>query len=327
MRHACIVLLISTSALLAQKDVSPDDPLSRGREAFEEFQPADDSADNVALGEKARAAFEEVLAEDPRNKTALKYLASLDLRIATGTSDPDKKLAHLEAARTRFEDLASIDPDEKEAWYSLAMIDWYKWHPKWVEALERAKIQPEAPCYIPDEKIRRDLRESAGPFVQDGIAKLQRALQIDPQYADALHLMSTFFLEQASTCDAPEQYQRGVAEAEQLAQGMSPPVPTPPRTPSRIRVGGNVQALNLIRKVVPKYPKKARDAGIQGTVRFQVIIGKDGLIQNIQLVSGDPALVPSAQEAVQQWVYKPTLLNGQPVEVVTTIDVNFNLRR
>jgi TonB family protein len=96
-------------------------------------------------------------------------------------------------------------------------------------------------------------------------------------------------------------------------------------TPHRIRVGGNVQAANLIRKVVPVYPPLAAQARVQGTVRFQAVIGENGAIQNLQLVSGHPMLVESARQAVSQWLYKPTLLNGQPVEVVTTIDVNFTL--
>jgi len=98
-----------------------------------------------------------------------------------------------------------------------------------------------------------------------------------------------------------------------------------PVTPQRIRVGGNVQAANLIRKVTPQYPALAKQARVQGTVRFQAIIGKDGTIQNLQLVSGHPLLVPSATEAVKQWLYKPTLLNSEPVEVITQIDVNFTL--
>ena len=90
-------------------------------------------------------------------------------------------------------------------------------------------------------------------------------------------------------------------------------------------MGGQVQAANLIKKVTPSYPPLAKQARIQGTVRFTAIIGKDGTIQNLQLVSGHPMLVPSATEAVKQWVYKPTLLNGEPVEVITQIDVNFTL--
>jgi len=73
------------------------------------------------------------------------------------------------------------------------------------------------------------------------------------------------------------------------------------------------------------YPPLARQARIQGTVRFSAIIGKDGTIQNLQLVSGHPLLVQSATDAVKQWVYQPTQLNGEPVEVITQIDVNFTL--
>ena len=98
-----------------------------------------------------------------------------------------------------------------------------------------------------------------------------------------------------------------------------------PATPQRIRRGGNVQAANLIKKITPPYPPLAKQARIQGTVRFAAIIGMDGTIQNLQLVSGHPLLVPSATEAVKQWVYRPTLLNGEPVEVITQIDVNFTL--
>lgn len=109
----------------------------------------------------------------------------------------------------------------------------------------------------------------------------------------------------------------------------APPPPTVKEvkvvTPQRIRVGGNVQAANLIRKITPTYPPLAKQARIQGVVRFTAIIGKDGTIQNLQLVSGHPLLVPAAQEAVKQWVYRPTLLNNEPVEVVTQIDVNFTL--
>ena len=98
-----------------------------------------------------------------------------------------------------------------------------------------------------------------------------------------------------------------------------------PKNTEPIRVGGNVQAANLIKKVTPSYPPLAKQARIQGTVRFNAVIGKDGAIQNLTLVSGHPLLVPSATEAVKQWVYKPTLLNGDPVDVITQIDVNFTL--
>src|SRR5690349_20137467 len=104
-----------------------------------------------------------------------------------------------------------------------------------------------------------------------------------------------------------------------------PPVEQKKPTVQRIRVGGQVQQANLIRQPKPVYPPLAKQARIQGVVRFEALIGKDGTIQNLTLISGHPLLVPSAQEAVRQWLYKPTLLHGEPVEVATVIDVNFTL--
>ena len=95
--------------------------------------------------------------------------------------------------------------------------------------------------------------------------------------------------------------------------------------PERIRVGAQVQERNLITMVDPLYPPLAMQARIQGLVRFNVVIGKDGRVANMQLVSGHPLLVAAARDAVRQWVYKPTLLNGDPVEVVTEVGVNFTL--
>jgi protein TonB len=112
----------------------------------------------------------------------------------------------------------------------------------------------------------------------------------------------------------------------------APPPPPPvkkeepkPVAPQRIRVGGNVQQAKLVRQPRPVYPPLAKQARIQGVVRLNAIIGRDGAIQNLQVASGHPLLVPSALDAVKQWVYQPTLLNGEPVEVITQIDVNFTL--
>jgi len=93
----------------------------------------------------------------------------------------------------------------------------------------------------------------------------------------------------------------------------------------RIRVGGGVQATLLKHSVRPEYPPLAKQARIQGTVRLEAVIGKDGTVRNLTVVSGHPLLVPPSLEAVRQWVYEPTLLNGEPVEVITMIDVNFTL--
>jgi periplasmic protein TonB len=104
--------------------------------------------------------------------------------------------------------------------------------------------------------------------------------------------------------------------------GMPPP---PKAAPSRIRVGGNVQAAALVRKVDPVYPPIAKTAHVSGTVVLHAIIGKDGSVQNLEYVSGPGLLMKSALDAIKQWRYKPTMLNGEPVEVDTTISVVFSL--
>jgi periplasmic protein TonB len=109
----------------------------------------------------------------------------------------------------------------------------------------------------------------------------------------------------------------------------APPPPPPPvkqaAAVQRIRVGGNVQQAKLVRQPKPVYPPLAKQARIQGVVHLQAIISKDGTIQKLEVIGGHPLLIPAALEAVKQWVYQPTLLNGEPVEVITQIDVNFTL--
>ena len=96
-----------------------------------------------------------------------------------------------------------------------------------------------------------------------------------------------------------------------------------PAGPLRVSLG--VQMAKLVKKVIPEYPPLAKTARVSGVVRLLGVIAKDGTIQNLQLISGHPLLARAALDAVKQWIYQPTLLNGQPVEVIAPIDVNFTL--
>jgi TonB family protein len=120
-----------------------------------------------------------------------------------------------------------------------------------------------------------------------------------------------------------------VAETVNVVAKAPPAAPPDTRSgpPSRIRVGGNVQATKLVHRVNPVYPERAQAQGIQGTVLLEAVILKDGSLGALRVLNklADPDLVDSAIEAVKNWRYEPTLLNGQPIEVVTTITVNFRL--
>lgn len=102
----------------------------------------------------------------------------------------------------------------------------------------------------------------------------------------------------------------------------SVPVLAPPKV---VRVSSGVSQGMLVRRVQPDYPPLARQARIQGSVILEATISKDGAIENLRTISGHPMLVPAAINAVKQWKYRPYLLNGEPVEVQTTIQVNFTL--
>ena len=112
---------------------------------------------------------------------------------------------------------------------------------------------------------------------------------------------------------------------------VAPPPPAPkvvaaaPSGPKQITVGGDVEAAMLLHQVRPIYPAMARSARITGTVRMKAVIGTDGTIKNLTAISGHPMLVDAAMNAVRQWVYKPTVLDGVLMEVNTEIVVHFNL--
>jgi protein TonB len=106
----------------------------------------------------------------------------------------------------------------------------------------------------------------------------------------------------------------------------STPVAVPKvAAPQRVRVSSGVSTGLLIRRVNPTYPPLARQARIQGQVVLHAVISKDGSIEGLTLISGHPMLAPAAIDAVKQWKYKPYLLNGEPVEVDTEVQVNFTL--
>jgi protein TonB len=106
-----------------------------------------------------------------------------------------------------------------------------------------------------------------------------------------------------------------------------PPIERPKAKPAvgPVRIGSGVAEANLISKVIPPYPPLAKATRVQGAVEFTATISKNGNIENLRLVRGHPLLVNAAREAVMQWKYRPTLLNGQAVEVLTDIVVNFTL--
>ena len=297
------------------------------------------------IAQRANVEFRRVLELDPVNQTALASLASMAYNSASALSS-EAKAPKLDEAMDWYKRLATVSPTNKEAPYSMGVIAWAKWYPALMTARVSANMKPEDPGPLPAPQ-RESLKAQYSALLEEGIENLNRALLIDPNYSDAMAYLNLLIRERADLRDTKAEYTADIAVADEWVQkalaakksqtmsGMAaappppPPPPPPPAgapaTPTRIRVGGMVQQANLITKVDPIYPPLAMQARISGEVRFAVIIGKDGNLLNIQLVSGHPLLVAAAQDAVKQYVYRPTLLNGKPVEVVTQVDVNFVL--
>jgi TonB family protein len=310
-----------------------------------QYVPGSTGPENDALAQDAQTEFEGVLSRDPANHAALMSLASLAYQQAQGLPDLAEKKAKLEIATSWYHKLLYVDPLNKEAFYSLGVIDWLNWYTPYQTARATLGMKPDDPGPIADYNTRLDLRRYL-PVIEDGIQNLQQALAIDDKYDDAMAYINLLIREQADLRETQVEYQADIsaadawvqkaletkaAKARAAATGYPPVQSNAPSnsaagTPSRIRVGADVQAANLIKKVQAVYPPLAKAARIQGIVRFTAIIDREGNVTNVQLVSGHPLLVESARQAVAQWIYKPTLLNGSPVEVVTQIEVNFTLR-
>ncbi|HEY2016043.1 MAG TPA: energy transducer TonB, partial [Bryobacteraceae bacterium] len=209
-----------------------------------------------------------------------------------------------------------------------------------------------------DVSVRTNLRAQFWTRLDEGIWNLNKALELNPQYDDAMAYMNLLVRERADLRDTKDEYTRDIAEADQWVQkalatkkmkaqmgvgghgGMlaAPPPPPPPPPPparaqgaeaaqdsKRIRVGGEIQQRMLISQTAPVYPPLAKQARIQGTVLLSIVVGKDGSVNQVTVMQGHPLLVPAALEAVRQWRYQTTLLNGDPVEVATMAEVSFAL--
>jgi TonB family protein len=293
----------------------------------------------------AIVTFQSAVDRDPKNTTALRGIAESSFQAAEASKDPIYKGKMLDEAVGWDHRLLEVAPQEAAAYYSLGVIAWTRVYPELQAARIQLGMPRQEPGPIKDPSLRQKLQALYEPVIDGGIQDLQKALEIDTNYSDAMAYMNLLLRSRADIRDTVEQASEDIGAADNWVNKSleakrsggpltasiwnvaPPPPPPPPPPPGAIRVGPDVQAANLLVNVNPVYPPLAKQARIQGTVKFNVVIGKDGRMTNITLVSGHPLLVAAAQTAMQQWVYGPTLLNGQPVPVVTTAQVNFTLNQ
>jgi len=183
-----------------------------------QYIPGADSPDNNKLAQSAKEEFLRVLEKHPNDPTALASLASLAYQQAQGIPDLETKYKKLDESKEWYTKLVQADPKNKEAWYSLGVIDWLKWYGNLLSARAKLGMKPDDPGPLKDKKVREELKQKWSATIDEAKADLQRALDIDPNYDDAMAYMNLMIRYSADLVDSPQEYEKQVELANQWVQ-------------------------------------------------------------------------------------------------------------
>lgn len=179
--------------------------------------PGAESPENKQLADEAKKEFQAVLDKDPNDKVALASLASLAYN-QSGSLQGEAKEKMLNEAKDWNNKLIQADPKNKEAYYSLGVIAWSKWYPALGKARAELGMKPEDPGPIKDKKVREQLKSQYSSTVEEGIQNLNKALEVDPEYDDAMAYLNLLIRERADLAESPEQYKTEVKTADDWVQ-------------------------------------------------------------------------------------------------------------
>lgn len=315
--------LLVFAIAFAQAPSQPRDSRMAGGAVVDPASPA--GVIQLARQQEERGAIAEAEATllkargaSPSNKDVIVALAAFYNR----QGDFEKAIAALEEA-------ALVTPDDPQVYQIIATYYWEKAF-----------------------RDRRLLPAEQYTYIMQGIAATDRALALNPDYVDALTYKNILLRMRANLETDPVLKQQMLADADELRNkaielnktrtaiggadnrvmlGPVPPPPPPPAPPTYdgmapVRVGGNIKAPTKTKDVRPEYPDAARAAGIQGVVIMEAVIDPAGKVGDVRVLRSIPELDQAAADAVRQWEFTPTLLNGAPVPVIMTVTVNFTLQ-
>lgn len=180
-----------------------------------QWVPGADSPDNNKLAQASRDEFEKVLQTDPNDKTALASMASIAYNSASSGS-PEEKAKYLAEAKKWNQRRIEVDPQEAEAYYSLGVIAWGEAYGPIQTARVNSKppMRAEDPGPIKDAKVRAELKEKYGSTIDQGVQNLQKAIEIDKEYDDAMTYLNILLRKKADLADTPEEAQADTALAD-----------------------------------------------------------------------------------------------------------------
>jgi len=200
--------------------LDPNNPNARlylANAYMSQWIPGADSPENQQLATAARSEFQQVLNKDPKDSNALASMAFLSYNEATNLKD-EARVAKLNEARDWHMKTIEADPKNKQAYYSLGVIAWGKWYPALMSARAKLGMRPEDPGPIKDKKVREDLKAKYGSIIQEGVQSLEKALQIDPEYDEAMAYLNLLIRERADLADTPEEYKKDTETADNWVQ-------------------------------------------------------------------------------------------------------------
>lgn len=183
-----------------------------------QYIPGADSPENNQYAKAAKDEFMRVLEKSPNDKLAINSLASLAYQQAQGVPELENKFKRLDEAKEWYKKLAQVDPQNKEAFYSLGVIDWAETYPVRTAARVKLGMKPEDPGPIKDKKVKEELRARNIPMIEDGIKNLQKAIEIDPNYDDAMAYLNLLYRERADLAESTDEYKKDTETADNWVQ-------------------------------------------------------------------------------------------------------------
>jgi tetratricopeptide (TPR) repeat protein len=174
---------------------------------MQQYIPGADSPENNRMAEEAFRQFRLVLEQNPKDTVAIASVASLNLN-----------QKNWDEAQQWFEKLIAVDPKNKDAYYSLGFIAWSKWYPAYGTARANLGMKQEDPGPIKDKKVKEELKAQYGPVIEAGLRSLDKCLQIDPEYDDAMAYENLLIRERADLMDSKEEYERQTKIADDWVQ-------------------------------------------------------------------------------------------------------------
>ena len=174
---------------------------------MQQYIPGADSPENNRMASAARDEFMKVLEQQPNDKTAVASLASLYLN-----------QKNWDEAEKWYQKLAAVDPNSPIPYYSLGFIAWSKWYPAYGTARANLGMKQEDPGPIKDKKVKEELKAKYGPVIDGGLQALDKALQINPEYDDAMAYENLLVRERADLADSKEEYEKQIKVADDWVQ-------------------------------------------------------------------------------------------------------------